>query len=166
MANKIKICALINIAVVFIIDYFSKQIVLANMVYNKSYPIFKVLTMQLNFGFDLYLTYNRGTAFSLIKFATGNTKLLLILGSIIISLVLLGWLYKEDVKNKATIIAISCILGGALGNIYDRISFGYVVDFFDVYAGKYHWPIFNVADISISIGVCLLVWQLLFTRTD
>jgi signal peptidase II len=62
-------------------------------------------------------------------------------------------------------IALSLILGGALGNLYDRIAFGYVVDFLEFYVGAYHWPSFNIADSAITVGVVLLAFEIIRNET-
>jgi signal peptidase II len=61
-------------------------------------------------------------------------------------------------------VALSLILGGAIGNLIDRLFYGYVIDFLDVYYGTYHWPAFNIADSAITIGVVLMLWDSFKTR--
>lgn len=158
--NTIKVLALINGLFLAILDQVTKYSALNNLEYLKTYPIFNILTDKLNFGFNWFLTYNYGTAFSFIKAVSGYKTLILALSSTLVTLLLLFWLYKEQENNKITILSIGAIIGGALGNIYDRLTLGYVVDFIDVYAGQYHWPIFNLADMAISIGVVLLITQI------
>ncbi len=68
--------------------------------------------------------------------------------------------FCRAVQNRLLQIALSLILGGALGNLYDRLAYGYVVDFLEFYVGKYHWPSFNIADAAISVGVALLAIEI------
>ena len=70
---------------------------------------------------------------------------------------LLVWLAKLKLTAKLEAISLSLILGGALGNVMDRIMYGYVVDFLDVYVGTSHWPAFNIADSAICLGAILLI---------
>jgi signal peptidase II len=67
---------------------------------------------------------------------------------------------RSSTKNRLLQISLALILGGALGNLYDRISYGYVVDFIEIYVRTYHWPAFNVADSAISVGVVLLALEI------
>ena len=156
--------AVFNVFIVFFLDRVTKKLAVLDLKYHKAVEILHIFIYKLKLGINLFLTYNKGTAFSIIKIATGNTKILLIICSIVITLILLFWLYKENAANKLEITAISFILGGALGNIYDRLVYGYVVDFIDIYANKNHWPVFNLADMAISLGVILLLYKLLFVR--
>lgn len=160
----VKTLALLTSIIMLGLDRYTKQIVLDNLIYTKTYPVWTVLSDKLNFGLNWFLTFNYGTAFSFIKTAEGNTFSFILVFSIVITLGVIYWLYQEDSKNKLNILAAGCIIGGALGNIYDRINYGFVVDFIDVYAGVYHWPVFNVADIAISIGVMLLLWNMIFDK--
>ena len=73
-------------------------------------------------------------------------------------------LYRLPPDQKVELVALSLILGGALGNVFDRVRLGEVVDFIDVYFRSYHWPAFNVADSAISIGVILLLYRLVFAK--
>jgi signal peptidase II len=78
--------------------------------------------------------------------------------------VVLWMLYRLPPGQKVECVALSLILGGALGNVVDRVRLGEVVDFIDVYYRSYHWPAFNVADSAISIGVILLLYRLVFAK--
>jgi len=73
---------------------------------------------------------------------------------------------RSPVRNRRLQLALGFILGGALGNLYDRISYGYVIDFIEVYFRNYHWPSFNVADSAISTGVVLLAFEILRNEAD
>jgi signal peptidase II len=73
--------------------------------------------------------------------------------------------YRSSLRNRLLQAALALILGGALGNLYDRLAYGYVVDFLEFYIGSYHWPAFNVADSTITTGVVLLGLEILRNET-
>ena len=107
--------------------------------------------------FNLTMAHNEGAAFSFLSEAGGWQRWLFIGLALVISIVLLVWLAKLKPTEKLEAISLSLILGGALGNVIDRISYGYVIDFIDLYIGHNHWPVFNIADSAICIGAILLV---------
>ena len=107
--------------------------------------------------FNLTMAHNEGAAFSFLSQAGGWQRWLFIGLALVISVVLLVWLAKLKPTEKLEAISLSLILGGALGNVIDRISYGYVIDFIDLYIGHNHWPVFNIADSAICIGAILLV---------
>ncbi len=106
--------------------------------------------------FNLTMAHNTGAAFSFLSQAGGWQRWFFVVLAVSISLGLLIWL-KKSVKTKMEALSISLILGGAIGNVIDRIYYGYVIDFLDLYYGSYHWPAFNVADSAIVIGAALLL---------
>lgn len=101
--------------------------------------------------------HNTGAAFSFLADAGGWQRGFLIGVPIVISVMLLGWLWSGG-TSKGQAIALSAILGGALGNLTDRLLRGHVVDFLDVHYAQYHWPAFNLADVWITTGAALLIW--------
>ena len=114
--------------------------------------------------FNLFLTYNKGVSFSFFSMNEAYGPWVLSGLSLIICCGLIVWLRKE--KNKVNQIGIALILGGALGNVLDRIRIGAVVDFLDFYYGAYHWPAFNVADTAICFGAFLIFLQLILTKDE
>ncbi len=102
-----------------------------------------------------YLTYVRNTGAAWSMFA--NKTWLLIIVSLVIISIIVWYIYKNKPKTKLEKIGYSMVLGGAIGNFIDRIVYGYVVDFLDFYVFGYDYPIFNLADILIVVGVILLV---------
>jgi signal peptidase II len=112
-------------------------------------------------SFNLYLTYNTGAAFSFLRDAGGWQRWLFATLSIGVSVFIVFWLRRIPAEQKWFACALSLVLGGAVGNLIDRLSRagGGVVDFIDVYYGTWHWPAFNVADSAISIGAVMLVWS-------
>ena len=107
--------------------------------------------------FNLTLSYNTGAAFSFLSDAGGWQRWLFtgIAGGF--SLFLLGWLVCLQSSQWWLAIALSLILGGALGNLYDRVSLGYVIDFLHFHWRGYHFPVFNLADTAISVGAAMLL---------
>jgi signal peptidase II len=107
--------------------------------------------------------FNKGAAFSLLADAGGWQRLLFI-GIAITASAWIGWLLRRHAGDRVFCLALALILGGALGNVVDRITIGAVVDFLDFHAGGWHWPAFNVADIAISCGAVLLVFDALRSK--
>jgi len=107
--------------------------------------------------FDWYLTYNTGAAFSFLADAGGWQRWFFAITSIIISAVIVVWLKKLEKDDRLTAIALCLILGGAIGNLIDRIYLGYVIDYIQVWLGTYPWPAFNIADAAIFVGAAALI---------
>lgn len=110
--------------------------------------------------FNMVLVHNRGAAFSFLSDAGGWQRELFI-GIALTASVWIAWLLRKHSAETLFCLALSLILGGAFGNVIDRVRFGAVVDFLDFHAVGYHWPAFNVADIGISCGAILLIWDAL-----
>jgi len=117
-------------------------------------------------GLNLTLVYNTGAAFSMLSQAGGWQRWLLAVLAAAVSAFIVVWLARLPRDERWTALALSLIMGGAIGNLVDRLLRGYVVDFVDIYYGSYHWPAFNVADSAITVGaVILIVYSLFFTRS-
>ena len=114
--------------------------------------------------FNLVLTWNRGISFGLFNNDSGFNAWVLSIIALIIVGVLLNWLRKAE--NKKVAVSIGLIIGGALGNVIDRVLHVGVVDFLDVHISGYHWPAFNGADSFITVGAIMLVVDSLFSRSD
>lgn len=132
--------------ILLVIDQVSKILVVKLIDINSSIELIK------NF-FYLTYTHNTGAAFSIL---TGQ-RLLLILVAIVILVIIFNYLRKNKVEGKMDILAFALIIGGALGNLLDRMLRGYVIDFLDFKIFEYNFPIFNLADTFIVIGVFLLL---------
>ena len=109
--------------------------------------------------FNLTLLHNTGAAFSFLSEAGGWQRWFFAAIAIIISIALAIWLKLLKPGQTLLAIGLALLLGGAIGNLWDRLLLGYVVDFIDVYYGDWHWPAFNVADAAISIGAALLIFD-------
>ncbi len=107
--------------------------------------------------FDWYLTYNTGAAFSFLADAGGWQRWLLSGVTIVVSVVIVQWIWKLPREETLTGVSLSLILGGALGNLIDRVLFGQVTDYILVWLGSYPFPAFNLADSAISVGAVLLI---------
>ncbi len=103
------------------------------------------------------LMYNEGAAFSFLANAGGWQRWLFAGFALVMTLALTFWLLRLDKGERATAAALSLVIGGAIGNLIDRVQTGRVVDFIDFYVGTWHWPAFNVADSAISIGIVFLL---------
>ena len=112
--------------------------------------------------FEWYLTHNTGMAFSFLASAGGWQRWFLSAVAIVISVVLVVWIHRLDKAERVTAAALALILGGAIGNLIDRLAYGYVIDFIQVWLGSYPWPAFNIADSSIFLGAVLLIASGLF----
>lgn len=108
--------------------------------------------------FNLVLVFNSGAAFSFLAGAGGWQKWFFVLLALAISAWLVAML-RRHAGERLLPSACALILGGALGNVIDRLRFGAVADFLDVHAAGWHWPAFNVADSAITIGVVLMLWH-------
>ncbi len=107
--------------------------------------------------FDLTLVYNEGAAFSMLSEAGGWQRWFFVVLAVAVVVVLLFWLRRLVAGSWSEALGVALVIGGAFGNLIDRIRFGHVVDFLDFHIGEWHWPAFNIADSAISIGVVLLI---------
>lgn len=108
--------------------------------------------------FNLVLVHNTGAAFSLLAEAGGWQRWFFVVLTVVIAAIVSVWLCRSAGRGgRATPLALSLVLGGAIGNLIDRLRFGHVVDFLDFHAAGWHWPAFNLADSAISCGAVLLV---------
>lgn len=135
---------------VLILDQASKQVVATYIVFGERIPVIPGF-------FDLIYTVNPGAAFSLLADAGGWQRWFLTLVALVISVVLTIWLLRLPTASRWMPITLTLILGGALGNVVDRILYGHVADFLLFYWQNYHFPAFNVADIAISVGAVMLL---------
>jgi signal peptidase II len=116
--------------------------------------------------FQLTRVENTGAAFGLFADSSAQWKIgALVSFSVLALVVVSALLWKNSHSLSTTTIGLSLILGGAMGNLWDRMMSGRVVDFLDFYVGSYHWPAFNVADTAIVIGATLLISEIFFTKS-
>ncbi|WP_321913967.1 MULTISPECIES: signal peptidase II [unclassified Paraburkholderia] len=108
--------------------------------------------------FNLVLVYNKGAAFSFLSAAGGWQRWAFTALGVVAALVIC-YLLKRHATQKLFCTALALIMGGALGNVIDRLLYGHVIDFLDFHVGGWHWPAFNLADSAICIGAALLVFD-------
>jgi len=116
-------------------------------------------TIELLPFFQLTYLRNHGAAFSFLSDAGGWQRWFFIALSVAASIGISVWLKKLNAERQREAIAWSLVLGGALGNLIDRVAYGYVIDFLDVFYQNWHWPAFNVADSAITVGVMYLLYD-------
>ncbi len=139
----------LGIAVLIVVlDQFTKVLVLGSFQYGDSLPITSF--------FNLVRVHNLGAAFSFLADAGGWQRWFFTALGIVAALVMV-WMLRSHAGQRLFCSAISFILGGAVGNVIDRLLHGYVVDFLDFYWGRWHFPAFNVADCAITVGAGLLI---------
>lgn len=133
---------------VILVDQLTKIVVQRAFVYGDVKPVTAF--------FNLVLTYNKGAAFSFLASASGWQAHFLTIVGVVASLFILYLLARHG-HQRLFSLALAMILGGAIGNVIDRVAYGHVIDFLDFHARGWHWPAFNVADSSIVGGAMLLV---------
>lgn len=107
--------------------------------------------------FRLTYVHNPGAAFSFLSDAGGWQRWFFIILSCSVSILICVWLIRLPNNAHRQAAGLALVLGGAVGNLVDRVMYGYVIDFLDVYYKTWHWPAFNIADSAITIGVCILL---------
>ncbi len=137
-------------ASVIVLDQLSKAWINNHFTYGENLTILGI--------FNLVLAHNTGAAFSMLNDAGGWQRWLFSAIAVIASAWIV-WLLRKHHRQKLFCLALALILGGALGNLMDRIAYGYVVDFLDFHWGGHHFPAFNVADSAISCGAALMLWD-------
>ena len=134
---------------VLLLDQCTKLLADAMLAAHESVVLLPVLALRK--------AYNSGAAFSFLSDASGWQRWFFVVLAVVIILVLVAWLRRLPAGQVRTAWSLSLILGGAAGNLIDRVIYGHVIDFIDVYYGSWHWPTFNVADSAIFVGAFLLL---------
>ncbi len=141
-------------AVIFVFDQITKYAMTSTFADYESRTILPF--------FNLVLTYNKGAAFSFLNDASGWQRYFFIVVTIIITAVLL-WMMRANHQNRLLCTALALVIGGAMGNLYDRVLHGKVTDFIEIHAMGFMnlppWPAFNIADSAICVGAALLIWD-------
>jgi signal peptidase II len=133
---------------IFLLDQASKIFVYQHLAFNQ--PLVLLPIFNLNFATNL------GAAFNFLGSASGWQRWLFVAIALVISAVILRWLYQLPKKNNWAACAMALVLGGALGNLFDRLTRGYVIDFIQVHYKDWYFPTFNLADSAITVGV--IIW--------
>ena len=134
---------------VFLLDILSKNFIQKKIIYGEQVEITSFLSL-VHFQ-------NTGAAFSFLSDQGGWQRYFLIAISLL-AVLYIPWLINQYKKNILIVIGLLLILGGAIGNLYDRISYGYVIDFIYLHFAEFYWPAFNVADSAISLGVLFFLY--------
>jgi signal peptidase II len=141
-------------SLVVVFDRLTKGLIAQNIALNDSVDVIPGL-------FRLTHVKNQGAAFGLFSESPSELKVVvLVLFSVAALAVVSALLWKNGNAMNATAIALSLVFGGALGNLWDRVSSGRVIDFLDFYLGQHHWPAFNIADSAIVVGALLLLSEI------
>src|SRR5262249_45281713 len=150
---------LLLVLATLILDRWTKVLIQNRFTLNESVPI-------IDGFFDITYVKNTGVAFGIFSSISSPAKsVLLSLFTACAVVVVVAYSVRSPARKRLLQVALALILGGALGNLYDRLAYGYVVDFLEFYVGNYHWPSFNVADSAISTGVALLAIEIIRSET-
>ena len=136
-------------ALVIVLDLSTKAIASHYLVLHQPLPVFP--------GFNWTLMHNTGAAFSFLSDASGWQRWFFSIIAIVVSVGITIWLKRLQSNQVWLAVSLALILGGALGNVWDRLTLGYVVDFIQVYYDRWAWPAFNIADSAIVVGAIILV---------
>ncbi|MBV2091755.1 MAG: signal peptidase II [Candidatus Thiodiazotropha sp. (ex Ctena orbiculata)] len=139
--------------VVILLDQLTKQ--MADRMLTLYEPVY-VLPI-----FDLTLIYNKGAAFSFLSDQGGWQRWFFTVLAIVVTTVLTVWLWRLKQQEKWVAVSLSLIIGGAIGNVIDRILFGHVIDFLHFHYQQHYWPAFNIADSAITLGVGIMLYDAL-----
>ncbi len=143
-------------ALLLALDQLSKWWVVKHIAFGEFVSLFPSMSLTL--------TYNTGIAFSLFSQNAFLGRMLLITFVSFISIVVAVWLVQTPAREKWNKASLAMILGGAIGNLCDRIFYGHVIDFIDFYIGNWHWYTFNLADCFITIGALMTIKSLIFSK--
>lgn len=152
--NKQALIWLLMAVVIVVFDLWTKSLATQKLSLYRPVEITSWLNMTL--------AHNYGAAFSFLSDAGGWQRWLFTVLASVVTVVLVVWLLRLQANEKLTGASLGLIIGGAVGNLVDRVNLGYVVDFIDVYYRGWHWPAFNLADSAITCGVILLLIDGLF----
>ncbi len=144
--------------VIIIVDQITKLVVINRLRVHELVPV-------IDGFFNLVHVRNKGMAFGILNRPDIDYGFYLLVAASFGAIVFISvWFIKLKEIDKLTVLSLSFILGGAIGNLIDRLRFREVVDFLDCYVGSYHWPAFNVADSAITVGAFLMVISMFFSR--
>ena len=146
---------ILGAAVIIALDQITKSAITARFVLHESTPV-------INGFFNLVYVMNPGAAFGFLANASETFRYVFFSGITVLAAgLIVYYLIKSTPRNLLLVVSLTLIFGGAIGNLIDRLRFGAVVDFLDVYIGTAHWPAFNVADSAICVGAILMILALI-----
>ena len=158
---------LILAAIIIVLDQLTKWWVVERLMRPEGIvdtPFYSPTRIEILPVFDLVMAWNRGVSFGIFNNGGQWNAIILSVLSVAIAIGLIVWMRKST--SALVTLALGGIIGGALGNVIDRVRWGAVADFLDVHVMGYHWPAFNVADSAISVGAVLLVLDALFAKSS
>ncbi len=141
---------------VIVLDQLTKRLIISHLTYGQPW--------QITSFFNLTLTHNPGAAFSLLSEAGGWQKWFFAIIATVVSIYIVYWILWSDNDSKVTKCGLAFILGGAIGNLYDRLHYGYVIDFLQFHIHNWYYPDFNLADSAITLGAVMIVLGLFFGK--
>jgi signal peptidase II len=157
LSQKITLISMVAGAVL-VLDQVTKALVLAHLPLGGSIPV-------LPGFFDLTHVHNPGGAFGFLSGMSAEVRALLFVAVSLLAAGLILYFYWQTPPGQRFLaVGLALLFGGAVGNLVDRMRFGVVVDFLDLYAGDLHWPAFNVADSAITVGVLIFAYHILFRK--
>lgn len=141
------------VACIVFLDQITKFFISSNMSLYESFPVIDGL-------FNMTYIRNTGAAFGFLADASPAFRSFLLIGvTVAVILLIMYYIWKMSAEEKFFVFPLSLILGGAVGNLIDRVRFGDVIDFLDFYISSYHWPAFNIADSAVSVGAVILLFK-------
>jgi len=146
-------------SLILILDQLTKYLIRSFMSLNNSLSIIPGF-------FNMVFVFNKGGAFGLFSSLNPLLRAAIFIGFSLLAILALLIIYWKSSHTWLTRLGIAFLMGGAIGNLMDRLRWGMVVDFLDFYIGRYHWPAFNVADMAICIGLGLVFLELFLIRDD
>ena len=154
MTHPVRFAAYMALAIVVIaLDQWTKVLADTQLQYGNPVEILPV--------FNLTLQYNTGAAFSFLSDAGGWQRWFFTVISTVVSIALIIWIYRLKDREQLLAIALTFILGGAIGNLWDRVLLGHVVDFISVHWQQHYFPAFNLADSAITLGAILMILDMI-----
>jgi signal peptidase II len=148
---------ILGAVVVIALDQITKAAISSRFLMHESYTV-------INGLFNLVYVMNPGAAFGFLASASATFRYIFFIGITFTAILLIiYYLVKSKPDSIVTVISLTLIFAGAVGNLIDRIRFGAVVDFLDVYINTWHWPAFNVADSAITVGAILMIWEMVIS---
>jgi signal peptidase II len=145
-------------ALVIVADQLSKQAAEHWLTFHQRLPVFP--------GFNLTLSYNRGAAFSFLADHSGWQRWFFAILAAAVSVYLIVWLRQLNDRDRWLSASIALVLGGAIGNLIDRFLHGHVIDFIWLYYDRWNWPVFNIADSAITVGVIAMIAHMLLVKPE
>jgi signal peptidase II len=149
---------ILGAAVVIALDQITKAAVTSRFLLHESYGV-------IDGFFNIVYVMNPGAAFGFLAGASATFRYVFFIGITVVAILLIiYYLVKSKPGSILIVISLTLIFAGAVGNLIDRIRYGAVVDFLDVFVGTWHWPAFNIADSAISVGAILMIGEIILNR--